>query len=110
MFTDNTSLGKTIGHDKNKKILELRDLVMHLFTTHAEMIVAPSEMYGFELYINGVFNYIFDKYAIDKDELCIDMDTIMSHTYLGKDKQVSFNTNTLPIVIHTTNTKTYYVQ
>ena len=83
MFTDSSSLKKAICCDK---VSAIRKLVLYLFVRHAKTITSPEEMPVFSYYVESIFNYILENYGIHKDDLCIDMDDIMSYTCLGKDK------------------------
>ena len=79
MFSDTVFSEKVTGYDRDAMVSAFGKLVKYLFLSHIKNIVTETQIQAFVGYTNCVFDYIFEEYAISKEELNVDVGGIIEH-------------------------------
>lgn len=79
MFSDTVFSEKVTGYDRDAMVSAFGKLVKHLFLRDAENIVTETQIPAFVSYTDCVFDYIFEEYAISREDLDVDVNEILKH-------------------------------
>lgn len=79
MFSDTVFSEKVTGYDRDAMVSAFGKLVKYLFLSHVKNIVTETQIWAFVGYTNCVFDYIFEEYAISREELNVDVGGILEH-------------------------------
>lgn len=79
MFSDTVFSEKVTGYDRDAMVSAFGKLVKHLFLIDIKNIVTETQIRAFVSYTDCVFDYIFEEYAISREELKVDVGEILEH-------------------------------
>ena len=104
MFSDTVFSEKVTGYDRDATVSAFGKLVKHLFLRDVENIATETQIPAFVSYTDCVFDYIFEEYAISREELDVDVNEILEHAEIVPGIPDSINADSIkfsfPFFLH----------